>query len=88
MEFLRKNKNNIDENYNQIYEEVQMKKKMINNTIKKANRHYKERDKAEEDLKLIQKQANEQKQNFELRMKDLEENLEKDKKFKKFIRQK
>jgi hypothetical protein len=45
-----------------------MKKKMINNTIKKADRHYKERDKAAADLKLLQEQANEQKKNFEEEM--------------------
>lgn len=85
---LRKEKTNIDKIYKDLYKEVEEKKVEIKESIEQAGKHYDERNKAENDLELLQKKATDQKYAFEMQMRLLTSNLKRDKKFKKFIKNK
>lgn len=71
-----------------MYKEVEEKKREISETIEQAGKYYEERNKAENDLKVLQKTALDQKEQFEQQMQTLNENLKRDRKFKKFIKNK
>lgn len=67
-------------------DELEKKKETVENTIKTAGEAYISRNKAEVDLSELQTKAKTQKDEFEKEYKELNENIQKDKRFKQFIK--
>ncbi len=83
---LRKEKNVIEDIYVKLKDELESKKLTVENTIKSAGEAYISRNKAEIDLSDLQEKAKTQKNEFEKEYKELNENIQKDKRFKQFIK--
>lgn len=85
---MRKEKNVIEDIYNKLKKELESKKEEVENTIESAGKAYISRNKAELDLAELQQKAKLQKEEFEKEYKELNENIQKDKRFKQFIKSK
>lgn len=85
---LRKEKNVIEEIYQKLKTELDKKKQNVEETIKSAGEAYINRNSAEKALEELQEEAIKQKEDFEKEYKDLNKNIEYDKRFKQFIKSK
>eukprot|EP00825_Cyclidium_porcatum_P028172 TRINITY_DN304_c0_g1_i14.p1 TRINITY_DN304_c0_g1~~TRINITY_DN304_c0_g1_i14.p1 ORF type:complete len:563 (+),score=197.84 TRINITY_DN304_c0_g1_i14:535-2223(+) len=85
---LRKEKNVIEDIYNKLKEELDEKKKNVEKTIKSAGEAYYNRNRAEDELKQLQEKADKQKKDFENECKELNKNIQYDRRFKSFIKSK
>ncbi len=71
--------------YKKLKQELETKKQNVENTIRSAGKAYFSRNRAEEDLKNLQAKAEDQKKKFEKEYKELNQNIQYDKRFKQFI---
>ena len=85
---LRKEKNVIEDIYKKLKSELEKKRGEIEETIVNAGRAYINRNTAEKNLEDLQEKAEEQKQRFEEECERLNKSIEREKKFKKFLKEK
>lgn len=78
----------IEEIYTKLKQELHKKRKQIEETITNAGRAYINRNNAEKKLEMLQERAEDHKKNFEIECEKLNESIDKEKKFKKFLKQK
>jgi len=83
---LRKDKIVIDQIYTKLEQELKEKQESVERTIKKAGEAYINRNYAEEELKNLKQKAEEQRANFEKEMREINKNIQHDKRFKEFIK--